>query len=222
MAATERLVVTIVRHGLTAWNVERRYQGQRDIPLLLPDAVPGLDRLRDHLRDYQQQEGEFDAIHVSDLTRCRQTLAHALEAKEQSAPCYVEPRLREMDFGDFEGKCYEELEQLPAYRAWIDSQGEQAPPNGESAAVLRTRLSSWFDELLAKADSDNQRRILVVTHGGVIRELRRRFEAIDFWDGRVTQAEGRRWVFERPQSTGSHGAWQCSYSSAVPTPVSVR
>ncbi len=64
MAAADRLELVVVRHGLTAWNRERRYQGQRDIPLLLPEARPGLYLLRDHLAAER-----FDAIHCCDLTR---------------------------------------------------------------------------------------------------------------------------------------------------------
>ena len=51
MGAAQRLELVVVRHGVTAWNLERRYQGQRDIPLLLPDALADMDRLRDHLSD---------------------------------------------------------------------------------------------------------------------------------------------------------------------------
>jgi alpha-ribazole phosphatase len=56
---------------------------------------------------------------------------------------------------------------------------------------------------------------LVVTHGGVIRELRRRFEGIGFWEGGVLQAEGRLFTFTHDQER-----WQCSSSSAVPAPAS--
>ncbi|MCG6659886.1 histidine phosphatase family protein [Halomonas campisalis] len=207
MAAADCLELVVVRHGLTAWNQERRYQGQRDIPLLLPEALGDMARLRDHLA------GEpFDAVHCSDLTRCRQTLAHVFDADERQTR--LDPRLRELDFGDYEGRCYAELKDQPAYRAWIDSRGEQAPPGGESAAALRARLEAWLTELLATALREGHRRVLTVTHGGVIRELRRRLEAIDFWAGSVGQAQGRRFVFTH------QGGWQCSSSSAVPAPAS--
>ncbi|MFQ3788400.1 histidine phosphatase family protein [Halomonas sp. A29] len=210
MAAVGRLELVVVRHGLTQWNRERRYQGQRDIPLLLPDALPGLDRLRKTLETF-----EFDTAHCSDLTRCRQTLAHVLEGRETAWPTCFDARLRELDFGDYEGCTYDELESWPAYRAWIDSVGEHAPPGGESTADLGQRLDEWFAELLAGCTLQGRRRVLVVTHGGVIRELRRRFEGIGFWEGGVVQAEGRRFTF-----THDGGRWQCSSSSAVPTPAS--
>ena len=134
MAVADRLELVVVRHGLTAWNREQRYQGQRDIPLLLPEARPDLDRLRDHLAAER-----FDAVHCSDLTRCRQSLAHVLEGRPPGGTTRFDARLRELDFGDYEGKCYAELRELAAYREWIDSRGEQAPPNGESAASPVTK-----------------------------------------------------------------------------------
>ncbi|PXX99664.1 histidine phosphatase family protein [Halomonas sp. LBP4] len=210
MAVADRLELVVVRHGLTAWNRERRYQGQRDIPLLLSEARPDMDRLRDFLAGER-----FDVVHCSDLTRCRQTLAHVLEGRESEVETRFDARLRELDFGDFEGRCYAELKEMAAYREWIDSQGERAPPNGESAAALRERLAAWLVELLVAAEAGGHRRVLAMTHGGVIRELRRRFEAIDFWGGSVGQAQGRRFVF-----VYRTGGWQCSSSSAVPAPAS--
>jgi alpha-ribazole phosphatase len=211
MAAAGRLELVVVRHGLTQWNRERRYQGQRDIPLLLPDALPGLDRLREALA-----EQAFDAVHCSDLTRCRQTLAHVIEGRERAWPMHFDSRLRELDFGEYEGCTYEELETRPAYRGWIDSAGEQAPPGGESTVDLRRRLDDWFVEVMNGCTPHGRHCALVVSHGGVIRELRRRFEGIGFWQGDVVQAEGRRFRF----SIDEGGRWQCSSSSAVPAPAS--
>lgn len=202
-----------VRHGITAWNLERRYQGQRDIALLFPEAEEGLIALRDAMVDER-----FDAIYSSDLNRCQQTLEWIQAAKE-GVPVALEPRLRELDFGDYEGKVYDELKDLPHYRAWIDSVGELQIPGGESAAQLRTRLEAWLHDVAVNARQDGQRKILAVTHGGVIRELRRRFETLHFWDGSVSQAQGRRWTLTYQTDANGKGDWQCSSSSAVPALV---
>ncbi|WP_231897205.1 hypothetical protein [Vreelandella subglaciescola] len=74
-------------------------------------------------------------------------------------------------------------------------------------------------------------KVLAVAHGGVIHELRRRFERVAFWDSTVNQAEGRRWQLRyqpthstdqtdraTDQADKGAGEWQCSYSSAVPAP----
>ena len=89
------------------------------------------------------------------------------------------------------------------------------PPGGESAADMRARLDRWWADVFAAVETHGHRRVLAVAHGGVIREIRRRFERIDFWDGTVNHAEGRRLMFEKWQ-----GEWQCTCSSAVPARAS--
>ncbi|HBS84009.1 histidine phosphatase family protein [Vreelandella alkaliphila] len=214
MATGLNVELVAVRHGITAWNLERRYQGQRDIPLLFPDAEAGLLALRDALA-----EECFDAVYSSDLNRCQQTLEWSQAAKPD-VPLYLEPRLRELDFGDYEGKVYDELKDLPHYRAWIDSVGELQIPGGESSGQLRERLNAWLEEVAAHAREHHYQKVLVVTHGGVIRELRRRFETIGFWEGIVHQAQGRRWKLTYLKREDGKGEWQCSCSSAVPAQVS--
>ncbi|EGP19276.1 histidine phosphatase family protein [Halomonas sp. TD01] len=214
MATGLNVELVAVRHGITAWNLERRYQGQRDIPLLFPDAEEGLLALRDALA-----EERFDAIYSSDLNRCQQTLGWSQAAKP-GVPLYLEPRLRELDFGDYEGKVYDELKDLPHYRAWIDSVGELQIPGGESSGQLRDRLNAWLEQVAAHAREHHYQKVLVVTHGGVIRELRRRFETIGFWEGIVHQAQGRRWQLTYQEREDGKGEWQCSCSSAVPVQVS--
>lgn len=210
MASDVCLELVVVRHGLTQWNLDKRYQGQRDIELLMPDALADMDRLRLEL------EGErFDAVVSSDLTRCRQTLAHIAEGRGWPEP-RLDQRLRENDFGEFEGRNWEELKDDPVYREWIDSAGELAPPGGESAQDLRDRLTLALGAIFDAAVEAGHRRVLVVTHGGVIRELRREFEGVPFWEGVVGQAAGRRWTLIR-QAEGI----TCTSSSAVPRQASV-
>ncbi|WP_136255223.1 histidine phosphatase family protein [Onishia niordana] len=212
MAAADRLELVVVRHGLTSWNLERRYQGHQDIPLLLPEAVPDLDRLRDALAAL-----EFDAVHCSDLTRCRQTLTHLREGlvhDGQRETPRVDARLRELNFGDYEGRTWAALKDAPDYRAWVDSHGRLPTPGGESADDLWARLSTWLEEVLAEAREARHRRVLAVSHGGAIRELRHRLEATDFWDGVVGQAQGRCFIF-----THEEDGWTCSSSSVVPAPA---
>lgn len=203
MAIADGLELVAVRHGLTAWNLERRYQGHRDIPLDMSAAAPGLERLRRALADWH-----FDAVYSSDLIRCRQTLAAIAEGPEPQ----FDARLRELSFGDYEGYTYDELSVRPDYRAWIDSRGAKAPPGGERADELGARLIEWLDEARERAAKLGQRRLLMVSHGGTIRELRRHLEGVDFWDGIVGQAEGYRFSLIE--------GGQCRSSSVVPAPES--
>lgn len=208
MAVTDELELVAVRHGLTAWNLQRRYQGHRDIPLDMSAAAPGLERLRKALADWP-----FDAVYSSDLIRCRQTLSAIAEGREPPMPePHVDARLRELSFGDYEGHTYDELNVRADYRAWIDSRGAQAPPGGERADELGARLVEWLGEARQRAAELDQRRVLVVTHGGTIRELRHYLEGVDFWDSIVGQAEGYRFFLT--------GDGQCTSSSVVPAPES--
>ncbi|MGO2133069.1 MAG: histidine phosphatase family protein [Halomonas sp.] len=206
MAVTDDLELVAVRHGLTAWNLQRRYQGHQDIPLDMSAAAPGLERLRKALADWH-----FDVVYCSDLIRCRQTLSIISEGRDWP-DAQFDLRLRELSFGDYEGHTYEELVERSDYRAWVDKRGAIAPPGGERADELGARLIEWLNEARERATELGQCRLLVVTHGGTIRELRRHLEGVDFWDSIVDQAQGYRFILT--------GDGQCKSSSVVPAPES--
>jgi alpha-ribazole phosphatase len=95
----------------------------------------------------------------------------ALETAEPLATAFgldvvVDEDLRELDFGDFEGRSYEEIERAqPAlYRAWMESPTAVRFPNGESYADVRARALAAFERIGDACDC-----AVVVTHGGVIR-----------------------------------------------------
>lgn len=130
----------LVRHGLTAWNAERRYQGHSDLPLL-PDEASSLAELRRELAGVN-----FAAVYASDLRRCRETLAWARPDLLDGAQ--LDPRLREMNFGRWEGQTYEMLKDDKRYRAWIDDPQAATPPGGESWQAFKARVSEVGEELL--------------------------------------------------------------------------
>ena len=73
----------------------------------------------------------------------------------------IDPRFREVDFGVFEMRGYEELKDDPGYQAWISGDNERnIPPRGESGAQMTERVLAAFSAL--KDDT------CIVTHGGVI------------------------------------------------------
>lgn len=131
----------LVRHGLTAWNAERRYQGHSD-PSLLPGEASGLTDL------HRELEGvNFAAVFASDLRRCRETLAWARPDLLNNVQ--YDPRLREMNFGLWEGQTYEMLKDNERYRAWIDDPQAVTPPDGESWEAFRSRVWEVCRELLS-------------------------------------------------------------------------
>ena len=87
--------VLLVRHAPTAWNLARRFQGHADTPL------DDLGR-RQTARLADRLSGEpISAIYASDLRRASETAA--IIATEVGAMVMLEPRLRELSFGVWEG-----------------------------------------------------------------------------------------------------------------------
>lgn len=122
--------VILVRHGKTTGNQKRLYIGRTDEPL----CEEGIAQLRQN-----RQQGLYnfpvDRLICSPMQRCLQTAA--LICPGQQPIC--DERLRETDFGIFEGKSYEQLKTLPAYQEWLASGGEAVIEQGESRAQMTDR-----------------------------------------------------------------------------------
>ncbi len=149
------MTIYLIRHGQTRGNLERRYMGVTDQPLC-PQGRAALAGRRGPAAE---------AVYVSPLLRCRETAALLYPGAAQT----VVPGLRETDFGAFEGRTYEELQDSPAYRAWLDSAGQAAPPGGESKEQVRRRVLAAFRAVTA-GHAPGERLALVV-HGGTIMTL---------------------------------------------------
>ena len=142
----------LIRHGNTEANEKHLYCGSTDLPLseagkaaLSPRALPDLPGLR---------------IVTSGLARCEQTL----EALYGDVPHEQDPAFREMDFGAFEMRSYEQMKDESAYQAWISGDNEaNICPGGESGNQMKARVLAGLERL--RSDG---RDTLLVTHGGVI------------------------------------------------------
>jgi glucosyl-3-phosphoglycerate phosphatase len=157
-----RLVV--VRHGVTDWNREGRFQGHLDPPL--SDAgrhQAGLvaDRIA------MDPELRPDRIISSSLARAMETA----EAIGMAVGAEVEPdaRLIEIGQGDWEGRTHAELERTDGdrYRAWRDASGVRQPPGGEPISSATERVAALLSEIRAGGAST----VCLVSHGGTLRIL---------------------------------------------------
>jgi alpha-ribazole phosphatase len=74
--------------------------------------------------------------------------------------------LRELDFGELEGRTFDEIAQTEPelYKTWMDAPTEVRFPGGECYADLKTRSVRALERAVAKNES-----VVVVTHGGVVR-----------------------------------------------------
>lgn len=148
--------VTLVRHAQTRLNAERRYQGHSAEPL----SAHGRARAADLTLPR--------ATHVwsSDLPRATETATLA------GLSPTLDARLRELDFGEMEGKRFEELDRPTQQRLLDPDLRGFAAPGGESTKQMRARLRAFFGDLDAlRADAAGEAHHVVVTHGGVFRLL---------------------------------------------------
>ena len=110
----------------------------------------------------------WQRIVSSPLRRCRE-FAQEL-ADSSGLPLRIDEGWREMSFGDWEGQLRDELFQREGERiaAFYKDPENCAPPNGESAGQLQQRVVEAYQRAL---DESSGERVLIVTHGGVIRAL---------------------------------------------------
>ena len=151
----------LIRNGETAWNAEGRYQGQAN-PELNQRGVELAKRVAEALRGI-----EFDAAYTSDLDRAHSTA----EILSQDGMWIVsDSRWRELSFGEWEGKRFEEIAELDSVRLreWVKDPIASPPPGGESLKELSDRVLSAAIELCEEYPNGN---VLVITHGGPIRCL---------------------------------------------------
>ncbi len=151
-----RTSLALIRHGPTAWTRDNRLQGHTDVPLSAEgrEAVSRW-RLPPVLSSYQWVS--------SPLTRATET-ARLLGA----APLRIEPRLKEMSYGEWEGRRLKDLRaELGPAIAENEARGlDFRPAGGESPRELLRRLSPWLAEV-----ARDGRPTLAVTHQGVVRAL---------------------------------------------------
>ncbi len=150
----------LLRHGRTAWNLERRFQGQTDVPLDDVGLAQAAVAAR-HLAQLRPQR-----IVSSDLSRAADT-ARAL-AEASGVTVDFDPGLREMDGGTWEGVSGVDLVDDPNYLAW--SRGEDVAAGGaESRLDVAARAMVVVERVVADTEPDEL--AVLVTHGGTIRGI---------------------------------------------------
>jgi alpha-ribazole phosphatase len=146
----------LIRHGQTDWNLEGRYQGQSDVPL----NEKGFEQARSLVG--QLDGRSFAAIFSSDLMRARQTAEHI--AKDLGLTVQIEPRLREINQGEWEGVLVDDIKARYA-EIWSQRTMDPAnvrPPGGETVREVAERVSAALDDI-SRLFPNGQ--VLIVSHG---------------------------------------------------------
>jgi alpha-ribazole phosphatase len=154
--------LVLVRHAETEEAARGRCYGSLDVGL----SAKGR---RQCARLAKELSGEcFSAVVSSPRTRAVETAGpiaerHGLEVR-------VDPGLRELDFGELEGRTYDEIaSSMPElYTAWMTQPTRVRFPGGESYADLERRALRAVEALRGELDG---KAIVAVTHGGIVRAL---------------------------------------------------
>lgn len=129
--------------------------GRTDLPLA-EDVAAAAARIGPQLPPLPQMPPVF----TSPLQRCR-LLADALHPAPRS-----DPRLQEMDFGEWEMRPWNQI-QREALDGWAADPLGYAPPDGETVAELRARVRDFVMEL----EGEGLQRAVLVTHAGVLKVI---------------------------------------------------
>lgn len=168
----------VLRHGESEWNALGRWQGQADPPLTdtgLRQAVEAAGQL-----------GTFDGVWASSLQRAAHTAAVLAEVLG-IGPVQLDDGLIEGAFGPWQGLTVHEIEQgWPGYLA-----AHRRPDGAESLEAIAARAT---DALRRIAEACPGGEVLVVSHAGLIRAVRR---SIDAPDVRYTNLTGC-WLHVHP------------------------
>jgi broad specificity phosphatase PhoE len=152
--------LVLVRHGQTIWHAENRYAGISDVAL----TPRGYEQAK-LLAAWAQTAG-LDAIWVSPLSRAQETAA--LAARAAGVTPRVDARLRELDFGQGEGRTIPEMEELfpEAIAAFYVDPVAHYLPGGEDPQEAAERAIACFKDIeLAHPGG----RVLVVAHTTLLR-----------------------------------------------------
>ncbi len=199
----DTVVVALFRHGLTEENKRKAYIGWTDSPIC--------EDVREALKGKFPKPSPYKQIVSSDLKRCLQTAN--LLFPDQTPMTLSE--FRELHFGSWEGKTYDELSGDLDYEEWLNNQYEKVPPQGESYSVFADRIEKGWQRVVTMMNRDNIHHLAIVTHGGVIRYLLSKLhEERDFWEWKVPHGNGFELVWSNREAF--RRGERCTLLRAVP------
>lgn len=157
----------LVRHGQTDWNKDGRIQGTTDIPLnetgrKQAEQLSFKLKARNEISSFSKTK--IDAVYTSPLLRAFETAK--ILAKEENLPLRRLFELRERDFGEWEGKSWQQIEKEYSddFYLWREQPMVGIPSGGESRTSCEERSARAIKKILSETAGD----AVIVAHGGII------------------------------------------------------
>ena len=152
--------ITFIRHAETTYNANKIFAGRIDCEL----SKKGIE---DAIKNFNYKKDDFDVYYCSPLKRSIDTLNLIVKGIDK---INIDDRIIEISIGDWEGKKKDNFpkELINNYR-----NGLYTPPNSETTKEVDTRVANFVSELFNLFDDNT--RVLVVTHNGIMRSIKRNF-----------------------------------------------
>jgi len=159
--------IYLIRHGETEWNLEGRYQGQKNSPL----TQKGREQARLNALKLKKEIKNFDEVKIfsSPLGRAKDSafiICDALNIERERI--IVDERIKEFDYGIFEGqlKSFCQTAYAQEFNAREADKWSYQIEGGESYEMVSQRLQPWFDEI------KEETMVIVIAHEMINRTLR--------------------------------------------------
>ena len=171
MSSLKTRQLILVRHGETDWNAEGRIQGMLDVPL---NAL-GMQQAALTAAELARSVDIADMV-SSDLVRTRETTTPIAEATGFEPR--FDARIRERNFGVWQGKTYEEWRVLDAVGMARYNAGDPdyGPEGGETASQFLKRCVDAVTDLVLGSE---EKTLILVTHGGVVSSMVRHAQGLN-------------------------------------------
>ncbi len=153
-----KINISLIRHGKTYANEQKLYYGFSDIEL----SESGIEELNMLKGNLKYKSGKL--FITSGLKRTIQTLNILFGNVDYT----VDKHFKEMNFGEFELKSYEQLKNNEKYQKWIENIEENIVPKGESKKQFKNRVIYGFNNLFLDCVKNDIKDIVIICHSGVI------------------------------------------------------
>lgn len=182
-AAEMTITLYIIRHGATKSNKRHAYLGNTNEPL----SNEGGEQIIFYNEAGRYPKEKYNLlIFSSPMLRCLQTK----DILYPDTRAILLPEWKEIDFGRFEGKNYQDLNGDPDYQRWIDSGGVTAFPGGESRDEFVKRSMAGLEWCIECMEDYKQKSAVCIVHGGTIMAIMSSLTGGDYYDYQVKNGQG--------------------------------